>query len=703
MEKLSKSYTIKTATIDKELAADKAEASETYTKAYTALYRQAVEKQYEIQKQLLDDHISASKSLNDLLWSTCGSANAMLFDSAEANDPVPDILAYLRSQSQAEIAAMVASAELYGEFQVGWRSEMLASYSAYLLQDNSNDNDVRLSAIENDIEWATKVAAARNAYYLALGSATSEYNNAVIDALEAYNETVLGAEITRAKAHFDAVESYSKDSYDLETNYVKAQFETSKKTTLAALDAAIVQMVGLAELDAYFARKIADEYGAITVDDDFGVFRNQIDYDNRLASNLKRQEINDTKTATDKTNRRQARRDNNNDYTEYFEAWFALQTTYEIAIATANEEYYNTVTTAEENTINDIASAKEEWAISYDILNEQYRNALQTIDENDEIGISFSTSLQSGQNSSFSSNNNNKPANPYYVAAKEFFSIVGKKIVSTTNAYSECGYYFVTSNNRSDMLNEAGIAWQNSRVTPLAERLYDVTKAKGYSDENIANIFSPAYISAAAEITGMNAGAEAIVGARIHDGFNLSGEERLQNVAYAISGASGTLAVGLGFVKPIATPKTPTQQSFISQMTAEEALRYQNYWLGKMPINRTPTGNPTTPVNDIIGVPIADETFVHFAPEVHNPVHIPDDKTFWFKYVDVKNMTPTQVRGVIGPETSGGSINGTRFIHISVKPEGNFRWYGSSEGSFKVEYTNEKPVHVKTIELHPPK
>jgi hypothetical protein len=61
---------------------------------------------------------------------------------------------------------------------------------------------------------------------------------------------------------------------------------------------------------------------------------------------LKRQEINNTKTATDKTNNRQARRDNNNNYTEYFEAWLALQTTYEIAIATADETYYSTVIVA---------------------------------------------------------------------------------------------------------------------------------------------------------------------------------------------------------------------------------------------------------------------------------------------------------------------------------------------------------------------
>jgi hypothetical protein len=104
----------------------------------------------------------------------------------------------------------------------------------------------------------------------------------------------------------------------------------------------ISKMLGFSytETDVYFARKTADEYGAITTDDDFGAAKNQIDYDNRLASNLQRQEINDTKTATDKTNNRQARRDSNNDFTNYYEALLALQTTYEIAIATADETYW---------------------------------------------------------------------------------------------------------------------------------------------------------------------------------------------------------------------------------------------------------------------------------------------------------------------------------------------------------------------------
>ncbi|MDR2408697.1 MAG: hypothetical protein LBE13_11380, partial [Bacteroidales bacterium] len=317
-------------------------------------------------------------------------------------------------------------------------------YSAYL-PENGNDNDVRLSAIENDIEWATKVAAARNAYYSALGSAISEYNNAVIDALEAYNETVLGAEIARAKAHFDAAESYSKDSYDLEADYAKAQFETNKKNTLAAIDAAIAQMVGLAELDAYFARKTADEYGAITVDDDYGIVTNQIYYDNYLASSQKRQEINDTKTSTDKTNRRQARRDNNNDYTNYFEALLALQTTYEITIATADETYYNTITTADATFNETVTEADKKYNEDYYRLTGQFYDAMMIIDRGDNIddeffentnfaSLNFSSNFSEGEgNSNGNGGNDDNKIHPITPTTLQIFVLPDNFVPITRN------------------------------------------------------------------------------------------------------------------------------------------------------------------------------------------------------------------------------------------------------------------------------
>jgi hypothetical protein len=383
-----KLYTIQTAMIEKELAADKAEASKTYMQAYTALYRQSVEKEYEIQKQFLDDQISAGKNLNNSLWSASGTANAMLFDSAKANDPIPDILTYLRAQSKAEVAAMVASAELYGEFQVSWRSEMLALHSTSL-QDNSNDNDVRLSAVENDIEWAQKVSAARNAYYSALGTATSEYNNSIFDALEAYNTVMLNAEIARAKAHFDAAESYSKNSYDLEVKYTKKQFETNKKYSLAAIDAAIVQMVGLAELDAYFARKIADEYGAITVEDDYGAVINQIYYDNYLESSQKRQEINDTKIAADKTLAKQEKRETNNNYVDYFVKGLLQKTTYVAATVATEVTYYSTVIIVGILYDTTVTKAEKTFDENYCQLTERYYDALQIIDSGGTIDANF--------------------------------------------------------------------------------------------------------------------------------------------------------------------------------------------------------------------------------------------------------------------------------------------------------------------------
>jgi hypothetical protein len=163
----------------------------------------------------------------------------------------------------------------------------------------------------------------------------------------------------------------------------------------------------LAETNAYFARKTADEYGAITVDDDYGAVINQMNDDNYLASNLKRQEINDTKTATDKTNRRQARRDNNNDYTNYFEALLALQTTYEIAIATADAEYYDTVTTAEVTAIAAIDSAENDYNHTVGLLESQFEDTMAVIDNGNDIETRHFNAAATSASNNVQQNGNN--------------------------------------------------------------------------------------------------------------------------------------------------------------------------------------------------------------------------------------------------------------------------------------------------------
>jgi hypothetical protein len=100
-------------------------------------------------------------------------------------------------------------------------------------------------------------------------------------------------------------------------------------------------------------------------------------------------EINDTKTTTDKTNRRQARRDNNNDYTEYFETWLALQTTYEIAIATADEEYYDTVIAANTNYDTTVTEADKKYDDDYCQLTGQYYDTLLAIDTGGTVDGNF--------------------------------------------------------------------------------------------------------------------------------------------------------------------------------------------------------------------------------------------------------------------------------------------------------------------------
>jgi hypothetical protein len=104
---------------------------------------------------------------------------------------------------------------------------------------------------------------------------------------------------------------------------------------------------------------------------------------------LKHQEINDIKTATDKTNNKQAKRDSNNDYTEYFEAWLALQTTYEIAIATANETYYDTVIVANTDYNETVTKSDKKYDDDYCRLTGQYFDAMMIIDEGGNIDSEF--------------------------------------------------------------------------------------------------------------------------------------------------------------------------------------------------------------------------------------------------------------------------------------------------------------------------
>ncbi|MDR2407219.1 MAG: hypothetical protein LBE13_03790, partial [Bacteroidales bacterium] len=90
-----------------------------------------------------------------------------------------------------------------------------------------------------------------------------------------------------------------------------------------------------------------------------------------------------------KTNKRQARRDNNNDYTNYFEALLALQTTYEIAIATADETYYNMVIVANTDYNETVTEADKKYDENYCQLTGQYYDTLLTIDTGGTVDGTF--------------------------------------------------------------------------------------------------------------------------------------------------------------------------------------------------------------------------------------------------------------------------------------------------------------------------
>ncbi len=78
----------------------------------------------------------------------------------------------------------------------------------------------------------------------------------------------------------------------------------------------------------------------------------------------------------------------------------------------------------------------------------------------------------------------------------------------------------------------------------------------------------------------MNAGAEAIIGNKISDGSSLTGDERVQNMMFAVSGATGTLAGGLGMFRALRSAPVNMEKPvfFDDQMLPTEAVRYRAYW-----------------------------------------------------------------------------------------------------------------------------
>jgi hypothetical protein len=106
---------------------------------------------------------------------------------------------------------------------------------------------------------------------------------------------------------------------------------------------------------------------------------------------------------------------------------------------------------------------------------------------------------------------------------------------------------------------------------------------------------------------------------------------------------------------------------------------------------------PSLSVDQILGdsgVKIPDDAMVHFSSKAYAQIkpNPPEGNSYWFRYNDIKNMTPDQVRGAIGGLAHSGEPGGTNVIHVYQNknvpfmktllknPHGIFEWTTQCNG-----------------------
>ncbi len=122
--------------------------------------------------------------------------------------------------------------------------------------------------------------------------------------------------------------------------------------------------------------------------------------------------------------------------------------------------------------------------------------------------------------------------------------------------------------------------------------------------------------------------------------------------------------------------------------------------LGQKPPQAAPQG-----VNSCVGDRVAaanaaipDDALVNFG-SVARPTVAPSTgpRSYWFRYGDIKHMTPKVVQAVIGDLASAGKPGGAAVMRVSKPPSSHFTPKPPTSKFFDVpEYTIDSPVPVST-------
>jgi len=80
---------------------------------------------------------------------------------------------------------------------------------------------------------------------------------------------------------------------------------------------------------------------------------------------------------------------------------------------------------------------------------------------------------------------------------------------------------------------------------------------------------------------------------------------------------------------------------------------------------------PARSISEMTGGSIPDDALVHLSPGDYDVINPPSGRSYWFRYGDIKGLTPTQVETVIGPLAPGRQQGGARVMYVlKAAPEG---------------------------------
>lgn len=106
------------------------------------------------------------------------------------------------------------------------------------------------------------------------------------------------------------------------------------------------------------------------------------------------------------------------------------------------------------------------------------------------------------------------------------------------------------------------------------------------------------------------------------------------------------------------------------------------------------TANATTAASTLgqIAPHIADDAIVTFGSVARTCVSPPGGASYWFRWGDIKHLTPTQIRSLIGDMAAAGQAEGSKVVRVAKLGREAFEEVASSMGG--CEYKAREAVEV---------